>query len=517
MEHLQTGKTLQGGKYRIEKVLGNGGFGITYLAAETGVNKQVAIKELFLQGVNERTAGDSSTVIISNTDNTIVFEQQKNKFEKEARRISELNNEHIVKVYDFFEENDTAYYVMDYVEGRSLLAISKEQQLTEQQVNGYLEQLLNALLAIHERHIWHLDIKPANILVDSEDRLVLIDFGASKHIEQGGHLTTSSAMAYTPGFAPPEQMQGSMEKFGPWTDFYALGATLYQVMTRHTPPSFADILSEGEKAFDFPSGMSRELQKKIIWMMKPNRKERPQSIDDFYVQSEQTIMSSSTQTVMSSSATQTIMSSSAQTVVQSAQPSRKSNKSYYVLGIIGLLILIVCVCLFAISRQASQSSEDVIMAEADLMPAYNENVSVVSEEPIEETVEQPLPSIRRWDGTYVAEYCAGDTYGGTSICFTTTIELWSMNDTENYSGTITVEGWQTAWSASVEGTAFDDNSIKIWISSEPEGLGGLSTSDNVARFYYNSNSNTYSANWFGPMQECQYVEAETGIGYTPSW
>jgi serine/threonine-protein kinase len=117
MQHLQPNTTLQGGKYRIERVLGQGGFGITYMAIQVSANCQVAIKELFLNGVNER-AGNS--IRVSNSVNDSLFEKQKEKFKKEAKRIMSLDNEHIVKVYDLFEENNTVYYVMDYLEGESL-------------------------------------------------------------------------------------------------------------------------------------------------------------------------------------------------------------------------------------------------------------------------------------------------------------------------------------------------------------------------------------------------------------
>lgn len=524
MEHLQPGTSLQNGRYLIQKLLGHGGFGITYTAQDTHKDRTVAIKELFLQGVNERTEGDSSTVVVSNQSNTLVFEQQKNKFEKEARRLAELNNEHIVKVHEYFEENDTAYYVMDYVEGQSLQAVSKAQQVTEQQAEDYLEQILEAMKAIHERHIWHLDIKPANILIDGNGQLVLIDFGASKHIEQGGHLTTSSAMAYTPGFAPPEQMQGSMEKFGPWTDFYALGATIYQVMTRHTPPSFADILSEGESAFDFTPAMSREMQQKIMWMMNPNRKERPQSVEDFYNKSGATVVGSP-ETVVGSKETivgsqETLVSGNQgghQTVVQ--KPEEENNSSWnWVLGLLGIVAVIVVVVVIIVVNNMNQPKQ---AAPYDDYYAYEVTeapmgVEEVTEEaaPVE-VLEDKTPDLHRWDGTYVAEYCAGDTYGGTAMCYGTVIELGSINDSEYYEGTIRVDGWQVGWTANIEATAFEDNTLKIWISDNPQGLGALNVGDAVARFIYNGGNN-YAASWFGPMLEYQYVDQSTDISYTPN-
>ena len=275
MQQLNQGTTLQNGKYRIEKVLGQGGFGITYVAVQTIFGNKVAIKELFVQGENDRKG---NTVTISNIVYTDSFNHQKIKFLKEARRIHEIDNEHIVTAYDAFEANSTADYVMELISGESLGARLKNSVFTETEARNALNQLLDALSVIHSRNIQHLDIKPDNILIDRFGKIKLIDFGASKHIENKGAMTTSSSLAMTPGFAAPEQMQGDMTKFGPWTDFYALGGTLYNIVTNHLPPSFDDIISEGSDAFHFASSISEEFQHIISWFMQPNRRNRPQSI-----------------------------------------------------------------------------------------------------------------------------------------------------------------------------------------------------------------------------------------------
>ena len=277
MQHLQPNTTLQGGKYRIERVLGQGGFGITYLVDQTGVHKQLVVKELFIRGVNDR-ADDQTKVTVSNAVNVYSFSQQREKFKKEAMRLFELRNPHIVRIYDFFEENDTAYYVMEYIKGKSLADKLKSASLSESTMEKYMSHMLDALSAIHGKHLWHLDIKPANIMI-CDGNAVLIDFGASKHIDSNSTLTTSSAIAYTPGFAAPEQLDGDITKFGPWTDFYALGATMYQLLTLNRPPSFSEIFTKGKNAFVF-SGISEKMQHLILWMMKPNRMERPQSVSN---------------------------------------------------------------------------------------------------------------------------------------------------------------------------------------------------------------------------------------------
>ena len=279
MQQLIQGATLQNGKYRIEKVLGQGGFGITYLATQTVLGNKVAIKELFMQGVNDRQDG---MVTVSNNANSNLFTHQKRKFVKEAQRIAGLDNKHIVKVHDMFEENNTAYYVMDYIEGESLQEVITHHHgaLAESSVRDYLSQILSALSAMHHNSIWHLDIKPANIMLDKNGNIVLIDFGASKQIESEGTLTVSTSLSLTQGFAAPEQLQGTIQNIGAWTDFYALGATLYVLLTRTMPPTFADIASEGSNAFHFSQNVSTQMRQLVEWMMKLNKHERPQSVDE---------------------------------------------------------------------------------------------------------------------------------------------------------------------------------------------------------------------------------------------
>ena len=282
MQHLQPNTTtLQGGKYRIERVLGQGGFGITYLATQVSSNRQVAIKELFIGGSGQTVNGRcGNTVTVTNAVNQVLFDKHKEKFKKEASRLATLRHRNLVRVYEWFEENGTVYYVMDFIEGESLMdKLNREGALPESLVMNYLQQLLSALQVVHEKNIWHLDIKPLNIMVDRNNHIYLIDFGASKHIEQSnGTLTTSSMLVGSPGYCPPEQSTETMKNIGAWTDIYALGATLYNLLTRRNPPTFDVIISEGRNAFSFPSNISTNTQDLIVRMMKVNRNERPQSV-----------------------------------------------------------------------------------------------------------------------------------------------------------------------------------------------------------------------------------------------
>ena len=280
---LQVGTILHG-TYKIESYLSSGGFGNTYLAKNIEFDETYAIKEFFVKGVCQRD-GDSTTISVSNAENTNSFEQQREKFKKEARRLRSLSNPHIVKVYDLFEENGTAYYVMDYVDGENLSARLKRTNapLAESEVRNYLNQILDGLEAIHNEGMFHLDIKPANIMVDSHNVVKLIDFGASKQQSTVGGATMSTGISYTNGYAPSEQMAQSYDKFGPWTDFYALGATMYKLLTNQDPPSVSD-LSEDETedkhlALPMPN-VSGEMKKLVAWMMQVNRLKRPKNVGE---------------------------------------------------------------------------------------------------------------------------------------------------------------------------------------------------------------------------------------------
>ena len=276
--------TILHGTYRIDSYLSSGGFGNTYVATNIEFEERVAIKEFFMKGVTQRDE-NQTTVSVSNAENHNSFLEQKEKFKKEARRLRKLNNEYIVSVHDLFEENGTAYYVMDYVDGENLAERLKRtgKPMTEQEVREILPQILDALKSVHDAGIWHLDLKPANIMLTKEGRVKLIDFGASKQLNaQKGGATTSTAISYTNGYAPREQMEQNYDKFGPWTDIYALGATLYTLLTNKRPPLPTDIDDDASedkhKALPMPENISKEIKSLILWMMRTNRNQRPQNV-----------------------------------------------------------------------------------------------------------------------------------------------------------------------------------------------------------------------------------------------
>lgn len=267
--------------YRIDKQLASGGFGNTYVATNIEFDEVFAVKEFFMKGVTERDE-TTSVVSVSNAENVHQFEEQREKFKKEARRLRKLKNEHIVRVHDLFEENGTAYYVMDFIDGESLAERIRRNghPMGETEVRLILEQVLQALREVHGQQIWHLDLKPGNIMLDRSGIAYLIDFGASKQLRSDGRITTSTAMCYTPGYAPTEQIGQMYDRFGPWTDFYALGATLYHLLTMTKPPMAIDLEEDGEDAFDFSPELSDDMRQLIVWLMQPRRKARPQSVGE---------------------------------------------------------------------------------------------------------------------------------------------------------------------------------------------------------------------------------------------
>ncbi len=251
---LRPGTVLQGATaYRIERVLGAGGFGITYLASITmrvgnlNVKAHVAIKEHFIGDQCER-AGDSHTVVCPGTDaSRALVAGSLRDFVSEARRLAEYGAGHgnIVKVNEIFEINGTAYYVMEYLQGESLDAyIKRNGPLGEDEIRSLVFPVVDAVAYLHARRLTHLDIKPANIMLgadgDGNVRPVLIDFGLSKHYNADGSATsTVNTMACSDGYAPAEQYSG-IRTFSPTADVYALGATILAAATGRTPTAAND-------------------------------------------------------------------------------------------------------------------------------------------------------------------------------------------------------------------------------------------------------------------------------------
>ena len=290
MQELKPGTLLQGGKYRIQQMLGQGGFGITYRAAmrdtTTGnlgtmtVKIPVVIKEFFIKDFCMRVDG-STYVSVPTTGSKEQTLRYREKFIKEARNIASLSHPNIVQVVDVFEENGTVYYVMQYLEGGSLRTMMDQRgPLPEAEAVGYIRQVASALEYMHsERHLCHLDIKPGNIMLSEEGRAMIIDFGISKAYDKEGRETSSTPVGISPGYAPIEQGQNALQDFSPQTDIYSLGATLLALLTGQQPPEAAVVLNHG--LGPQPQHVSLPVWQAICAAMRPVRAERPATIADF--------------------------------------------------------------------------------------------------------------------------------------------------------------------------------------------------------------------------------------------
>ena len=279
---LPVGSTLMQGKYRIVAVLGQGGFGITYKGEHTMLGTTVAIKEFFMKGACERD--ENSTHVTTSQSNSELASRFRTKFLKEAKTLAALKHPNIIRVFDVFEDNGTAYYVMDYIEGNNLSDIVEGKgRLSEPLALKYIRQVANALDYLHQKKLLHLDVKPANILLDKNTgNAILIDFGVSKQYDQDGQQTSTTPPAISKGYSPVEQYaQGSNVKtFSPATDIYSLAATLYKLVTGNTPPESNLLLNEDEQLPPYPSNISEATRNAIAECLQ-TRKKRPQSISEF--------------------------------------------------------------------------------------------------------------------------------------------------------------------------------------------------------------------------------------------
>lgn len=275
---LQPGTPLQGGKYVIKQVLGQGGFGITYLAEQVSLGREVAIKEFFMKDGCLRD-DTSLHVTVPSTGSAAQVEQYRNKFLKEARTLAGLEHPHIVRVIDVFEENGTVYYSMSYLPNGSLKSrVKSSGKLSEGEALRYVGQVANALKYMHDRNLCHYDVKPDNILLDVNDNAVLIDFGISKNYDAQGKETSTTPIGLSEGFAPIEQYQG-INDFSPASDVYALGATLYYLLEGQRPPTAIDRV--GGKKLDYPVKVSSQARNLIEQAMAISASARPATVNLF--------------------------------------------------------------------------------------------------------------------------------------------------------------------------------------------------------------------------------------------
>lgn len=270
------------GRYVIQEVLGQGGFGITYLGIDKLYGNKVAIKEYYPQKIAMRKAQYEDVVTVTSIEEKNNYNKGKKRFLDEAQVMARFNkNEGIVKILDFFEANNTAYIVMEYLEGITLKQyLGKYGVLQFRNLIEMMLPLLEALIEIHSQGLIHRDISPDNIMVQHNSKLKLMDFGAARDYTESGNK--SLTVILKPGYAPPEQYQTHGVQ-GPWTDIYALCATIYKCLTGITPPdAIARVMDDKFKEPDQLDGKLSPDIKKILWKgMNIFPEERYQDIVEF--------------------------------------------------------------------------------------------------------------------------------------------------------------------------------------------------------------------------------------------
>jgi len=271
---LPKGHALLEGRYLVGRVLGEGGFGITYQGTDLTLGRAVAIKEFFPQGSTRL----GMALQPAPSYKPEIVQQMLVEFLAEAEKLAQFDHPHIVPVYANFEENQTAYMVMDYLRGQTLEdLVNQDGPLTEARVLLCLQQMGAALEVVHATGLLHRDIKPGNIMMAGEDRAVLIDFGSARAFKEG--LTQKQTQIVTAGFAPPEQYALQARRGG-FTDVYALAATAYFLLSGQVPVSAMDRLF-GNPLPELAGTLNPQLKKAITAGMALRVEERPATMTEF--------------------------------------------------------------------------------------------------------------------------------------------------------------------------------------------------------------------------------------------
>lgn len=288
-------RTILNGKYLVGKVIGEGGFGITYLAFDLNLQMRMAIKEYFPAGLVTRDteSGNTESIAFLGQENRNIFQYGLNSFNEEARNLAMFQDlDGIVAVRNFFFENMTGYLVMEYINGKTLkeYLTERDRRYTEKETLQLMKPVLNALAKIHRNGIIHRDISPDNIMLSDNGKIYLIDFGAARAVT--GEETRSMTVLLKHGYAPIEQYQ-TRGKQGPWTDIYAVCATMYRMMSGRIPDAATDRivrdkvevlenLRNDRMPLHISSGVSRAIQKGLSIRVEDRYQTVEKLMEDLY-------------------------------------------------------------------------------------------------------------------------------------------------------------------------------------------------------------------------------------------
>jgi serine/threonine protein kinase len=348
---LEIGKTFGGGRYVVERVLGIGGFGITYYVRHVELGTHYAVKEFFISGKCVRE-NDRSTVLLQNIDQSR-YAKLKKRFADEARTLVALNNPHVVRVIDIFEENNTSYIVMEFVPGITLQQkVDRDGKMSVPEAINCIGQLAEAVSYIHDQHILHRDIKPDNVMITPDNRIVLVDFGSAREFVNDEVQNHTAILTH--GYAPIEQYATKGKK-GNYTDIYAMGGVFYFALTGEKPMDAADrTMMQMKSPKELVSSVPDEINNTIMKAMEMKPEDRYQTVREFMVDlvGEQV--------------------ASGQTEVLNVPQGGKSGKSKALIGVLVVLVILLGagIAYFMYEKQKEDKAEIEKFAEQ-----YNEKVN----------------------------------------------------------------------------------------------------------------------------------------------
>lgn len=370
-QHQLKNGTVLNGKYRIEKVLGEGGFGITYRAVDTTLDLEVAVKEYYPAGCVTREISSGNTVTAFTGEKQEIYSAGREKFINEARTLGKLTGQKgIVSVRDYFQENNTAYIVMEFLDGITLKEYLKQAggRISPEEALALMEPVVKSLAEVHKHGLIHRDISPDNIMIMTGNRVKLMDFGAARDVSLNGEKSLSVMLK--PGYAPEEQYRTRGEQ-GPWSDIYALCATVYRCITGQIPVEAMERVRRDELQAPSALGISMDKTKEDVLMkgLAVFAEDRIRSAQELYTawygaQEPATGRGSTTETVAAEASTayktatpQTTTAISNAADVAKQQTGKKKGLVPVLLSGVAVLAVLICVAVFFLMRGGAKTAE----------------------------------------------------------------------------------------------------------------------------------------------------------------